>query len=106
NLVGVIRQGRLLAVDSPAALRSGAGKRKVEVTGSGFDESLLGELRLRPEVAGVEAHNGNLIISLSGDDPVAPLVRLLVERGCAVEEVRKGAASLEEAFMTLMEREE
>ncbi len=105
NLVGVIRQGKLVAVDSPSGLRAHAGGRPVEITGSGFDSALLEELRLRPEVGAVEAHNGNLEISLQGDSPVAPIVRLLVERGCEVEEVRKGAGSLEEAFLTLMERE-
>lgn len=103
--VGVIRQGRLLTVDSPAGLRSHAGGRSVEVTGSGFDRRLLDELRLRPDVAGVESRNGNLFISLQGDVPVAPLVRRIVEAGCDVEEVRKGAASLEEAFLAMMERE-
>ena len=103
--VGVIRQGRLLAVDTPSGLRSHAGGRQVEVAGSGFSPGILEELRLRPEVANVDAQNGNLLISLRGDDPVAPLVRLLVESGCDIEEVRKGAASLEAAFLALMERE-
>ena len=103
--VGVIRQGRLLAVDTPSGLRNHAGGRQVEVSGSGFNPDLLVELRLRPEVANVDAQNGNLHISLRGDDPVAPLVRLLVESGCDIEEVRKGAASLEAAFLALMERE-
>ena len=103
--VGVIRQGRLLAVDTPSGLRSHAGGRQVEVAGSGFNPGILEELRLRPEVANVDAQNGNLHISLRGDDPVAPLVRLLVESGCDIEEVRKGAASLEAAFLALMERE-
>jgi ABC-2 type transport system ATP-binding protein len=103
--VGVIRQGRLLAVDSPSALRSRTGGRQVEVTGGGFSTDLLETLRLQPGVAGAEARNGNLLISLRGDSPVAPLVRLMVESGCDIEEVRKGAASLEEAFLALMERE-
>jgi len=103
--VGVIRQGRLLAVDTPSGLRDHAGGRKVEVAGSGFNPEVLSELRQRPEVADAAAQNGNLIISLQGDEPVAPLVRLLVESGCEIEEVRKGAASLEAAFLALMERE-
>ncbi len=103
--VGVIRQGRLLAVDSPSALRTGAGGRQVEVTGTGFNPQLLDELRLRPEVASVGNRNGSLIISLQSDSPVAPLVRLMVESGCDIEEIHKGAASLEEAFITLMEHE-
>lgn len=105
DLVGVIRQGRLLAVDSPAALRAHAGGKQIEVTGSGFGAEVLDALRLRPEVAGAEARNGSLIITLHGDESVAPLVRLLVEAGCGIEEVRKGVASLETAFLALMERD-
>ena len=105
NLVGVIREGRLLAIDSPANLRSNTGGQKVEISGSGFAPALLEELRLRPEISSAEAKNGTLMLSLRAETPVAPLVRLLVEAGCDIEEVRKGAASLEQAFLTLMERE-
>jgi ABC-2 type transport system ATP-binding protein len=105
NLVGVIRQGRLLAVDSPAHLRTHGGEQKVEISGLGFTPALLEELRHRPEVAEVVANNGTLTLVLREDRPVAPLVRLLVEGGCDIEEVRKGAASLEQAFLALMERD-
>jgi ABC-2 type transport system ATP-binding protein len=105
DLVGVIRQGHLLTVDSPTHLRSHGGEQKVEFVGQGFTPALLEELRLRPEVAGIEAGNGTLTLALRDDRPVAPLVRLLVEAGCDIEEVRKGAASLEQAFLALMERD-
>ncbi len=105
DLVGVIRQGRLLALDTPAALRANAGGRRVEVHGSGFDASLLDELRVRPDVAGVTSQNGNLVIALNGDSHVAPLVRLMVEHGCDIEEVRQGVESLEDAFLAMMEQE-
>lgn len=105
DLVGVIRQGRVLAVDSPTGLRSHAGGRQVEISGSGFADETLEKLRVQPDVASVEARNGDLLISLQGDSPVAPLVKLLVDSGGQVEEVRKGAASLEAAFLALMERE-
>jgi ABC-2 type transport system ATP-binding protein len=36
---------------------------------------------------------------------VAPLVNLVVSAGVQVEEVRRGKASLEEVFLTLMEEE-
>ncbi|HVX28917.1 MAG TPA: ABC transporter ATP-binding protein [Nitrolancea sp.] len=105
NLVGVIRQGHLLTVDSPQHLRSHGGEQKVEISGNGFSPAILEELRLRPEVAEVKANNGTLTLALRDERPVAPLVRLLVEEGCDIEEVRKGAASLEQAFLALMERE-
>ncbi len=47
--------------------------------------------------------DARLTLELQPDAPSAPLVRLLVEGGAEVEEVRRGQASLEEAFLTLVE---
>jgi ABC-2 type transport system ATP-binding protein len=105
NLVGVIRQGRLLTVDTPAHIRTHGGEQKVEFVGTGFTPAVLEALRMRPDVADVKASNGTLTLALHDDRPVAPLVRLLVEGGCDIEEVHKGAASLEQAFLALTERE-
>ena len=99
--VGVIRSGRLVAEGSPASLRALGGRSTLTVAGSGFDGALPA-LRARTDVAAASVRDGRLDIELVGDPPAAPIVRLLVERGAEVEEVRKGAASLEEAFLTLL----
>ena len=39
------------------------------------------------------------------ESKIGPLVRLLVQAGAEVEEVRRGKASLEDVFLTLMEEE-
>lgn len=103
--VGVIRQGRLLAVGSPDELRTRTGAPRAQIIGRGFDESVLSLLRARPEVANVQLHDGQLSLELRGERDMAPLVSLLVNAGVQVEEVRKGKASLEEVFLTLMEEE-
>ncbi len=100
--VAVIRQGKLLAVGSPDQLRARVGKPQVEFVGQGFDEKVTALLRARPEVADVRAENGHLIVELKGDTATAPLVSLLVGAGAQVDEVRRGTASLEEAFLTLV----
>ena len=46
-----------------------------------------------------------LRIELRGESKIGPLVRLLVQAGAEVEEVRRGKASLEDVFLTLMEEE-
>ncbi len=104
--VAVIRQGKLVAVGHPDELRARAGGPQIEVVGRGFDENLLNMLRVRPEVAAVESQDGHLSIHLCDETDTAPLVSLLVNAGAQVEEVRKGQASLEEAFLALMEEEE
>lgn len=103
--VGVIRNGKLLTVGNPDALRLRTGGPQAEIVGSGFNDQTLALLRERPEVAHVELHNSHLTIELRGESKVAPLVSLIVRSGGEVEEVRRGKASLEEVFLTLMEEE-
>jgi ABC-2 type transport system ATP-binding protein len=102
-LVGVIRKGKLLALGNPDDLRFKQGGAQAEIVGRGFTDEVLGLLRERPEVASAEVQNGHLILGMRGNSEVGPLVSLIVRHGGEVEEVRKGAASLEDVFLTLME---
>lgn len=101
--VGVIRQGKLLAVGHPDELRSQAGGPRVEVVGRGFTSLLLDWLRSQPVVSSAHIQGDRLTIILHKRTSVAPLVSVLVRAGVQIEEVRKGSASLEEVFLTLME---
>jgi ABC-2 type transport system ATP-binding protein len=56
-------------------------------------------------VVKVEQRDNRLLIDLRGAVDTAPLVSLMVSAGAQVEEVRRGNASLEEVFLTLMEEE-
>ena len=103
--VGVIRQGKLLSVGNPDALRLRTGGPQAVIVGNGFNDQTLALLRQRPEVAHVELHNSHLTIELRGESKVAPLVSLIVRSGGEIEEVRRGKASLEEVFLTLMKEE-
>jgi ABC-2 type transport system ATP-binding protein len=103
--VAVIRQGKLLRVGSPDMLRTQEAAPRVEVVGTGFSESLLAALRTHPDVLSVELTNSHLIIETHPGVDTAPLVNLIVSNGASIEEVRKGKASLEEVFLTLMEEE-
>ena len=101
--VAVIRQGKLLAAGHPDELRARSGTARAEIVGRGFDEQVLALLRARSEVAAVELQNGHLLVDLRGDAGMGPLVSLIVQAGAEVEEVRRGKASLEEAFLSLVE---
>jgi ABC-2 type transport system ATP-binding protein len=103
--VAVIRQGRLLALGNPDELRARAGGPHVEVVGRGFTAEVLAQLRAQPVVAAAEMNNEHLTIELHSETDTAPLVGLLVGMGVQVAEVRRGKASLEEVFLTLMEEE-
>ena len=113
--VGVIRQGKLLTVGNPDELRLRAGGPQAEIVGHGFSDQMLALLRERPEVANVELHNSDsndshLTIELRGESEgrrteIGPLVSLIVGSGGDIEEIRRGKASLEDVFLTLMEEE-
>jgi len=103
--VAVIREGKLVAIGSPDELRARSGGPRLEIVGRGFAPKVLDLLRARPEVVAVEAQNGHLSIDLRGDMDTAPLVSAAVSAGVEVQEVRRGKASLEEVFLTLMEED-
>ncbi len=105
SLVGVIRQGLLLKVGNPGELRRNTGAPRVEIIGRGFTEAVIASLRSQPDVVQVEQKDNRLLLELSSPVSTAPLINLLVQAGAEVEEVRKGSASLEEVFLTLMEEE-
>ena len=103
--VAVIRQGRLAVVGSPDELRMSQGGPRLEIVGRGFTDSILLALKQRPEVAEVNPNDRHIEIHLKGDVDTSPLVQLLVNNGVQIDEVRRGKASLEEVFLTLMEED-
>lgn len=105
GLVGVIRQGKLLAVGHPDTLRAQIRGARVEIVGRGFSENALAILRARPEINSAENQNSHLSLHLQAGTDIAPLISLMIGAGVQVEEVRKGKASLEEVFLSLMEEE-
>ncbi|HEV7214372.1 MAG TPA: ABC transporter ATP-binding protein [Chloroflexota bacterium] len=103
--VGVIRHGKLVTVGALDALRARTGGPQAEIVGRGFTEQMLAMLRERPEVVHAELHNNHLLLELRGEGEMGPLVSMLVHAGAEVEEARRGKASLEDVFLTLMEEE-
>ena len=103
--VAVIRKGNLVTVGNPDVLRAESGGHQVEIVGNGFNHDILEALNSRPEVVSTTTANNHLTIHLNQNTDVAPLVNLMVNQGAQVEEVRKGKATLEEVFLTLMEEE-
>ena len=101
--VAVIREGKLVAIGHPDELRARAGGPRVEIFGRGFNERALTSLRGRPEISTVEVENGHMVIDLRAEMDVGLMVTLMVSAGVQVDEVRRGKASLEEVFLTLME---
>lgn len=105
SLVGVIRRGRLVGIGHPDELRAATGGPEVQVAGRGLNEGVAALVRALPQVVSVDLQHGRLTARLR-DEADAPLVvSTLVGAGVQVEEVQRGHASLEDAFLALMEEE-
>ena len=104
HLVGVIRQGKLVALGTPQELRNHRASPSVVIHGSGFTEALLTTLSTFPGVSSASIRNGALKVGFTGES-TAPLLTFLINNGAQVEEVFKDKASLEEVFIKLMEEE-
>ena len=104
--VGVIRDGKLLTVGSVEELRLNSGNPSAVIIGSGFSEIALADLRTNPDVKSAEVSDHRLTVEFARSVEMAPIVSLLVGKGAQVEEVRKGQASLEDVFLTLMQEEQ
>lgn len=100
--IAVIRRGELVAYGTPADIRARAGGLYLKVIGEGITQPVLDLLRCQPHVTSVVPFADHLRIGMADVSHVAPLVRLIVQAGVEVEEVRKGTVSLEEAFLGLM----
>lgn len=101
--VGVIRGGRLLAVGSPESLRARRDSGRVEIVTGGVRPEVLDLLRAQPDVRSAVADDEQLVLTLAPGASAAPIVAMLVHNDIAVEEVRRARATLEDAFLDLME---
>ncbi len=100
--VGVVRRGRLIAHGHPDEIRVAAAGNRLEIAGRGFTPSLLDGLRSRQDVAGAVVVNGRLCVELATGGTTPPVVAFVVGAGADIEEVRRAADSLEDAFLNIV----
>jgi ABC-2 type transport system ATP-binding protein len=100
--VAVIRSGRLVAIGRPDELRSQARRDRMEITGVGLNDRVRGLMAADPAVESASLADGRLTLRIKDGADTPPLVATLIREGVAIDEVRKGGADLEEAFLALM----
>lgn len=101
SLVGVIRQGRLVALGPPRSLRDD-GRVTLRIVASPLSEKLVGELLGLPGVLAAQRVADGVELVLERGASAAPIARHLVSRGVELEEMRRESPSLEETFMELI----
>jgi len=97
--VAVIDSGRIVALDSPAALAaaSDAPQRITFRPAAPLDDALLTAL---PEVTSLERRRGEVVVTGTGN-VVTAVTSALASRGIVAGQLRVEQASLEDAFITL-----
>jgi ABC-2 type transport system ATP-binding protein len=98
--VALLHHGRVVAVNTPARLASGAGQR-LSFRPSGVLEPAA--LRALPGISEVRSQDGRIEVA-GGGDVVAAVMELLVSRGVVPLETRLEQSSLEDAFMQMTAR--
>ena len=104
-LVGIVRNGRLLAVAPPTQLRATSEAPRVEITGAGANDATLAMLRAHPAVTSVRDDGRCLTIDLRAASDVSPVVAALVSAGLQLETVRNSAGSLDDVFQSLLQEQ-
>ena len=104
-IVAVIRSGALLAYGAPAELRQRSGKQTLAVVARDIADALVDRLQRIPQVLNVSRTLDGLDIQMPPGVSAADVVRILVEGGAQVEEVRRGSESLERVFLDMMRDE-
>ncbi len=106
--VAIMDQGRILALDTPAALKQGVGADTVVTVKTGGDAPKLAELFSR-DVAGVTRArlvDGGVQLHMQGGDRLIPRIVLSAERGgFELNDVSVSEPSLETVFINLTGRE-
>ncbi|MEE4193762.1 MAG: ABC transporter ATP-binding protein [Anaerolineae bacterium] len=104
--VAVIKEGKLLSVGSPDELRTKQGTVSFKLIGEGFTTAVLDGLEQRSGVKAITTNGSGVTLALKQEADTAEIIRWLVMEGVRLEEARKGAASLEDAFLQLLNGEE
>ncbi len=103
--VGIVDDGEMVALDSPAQLKAGLGGDVVAVETPDETAALADQLRGVEWVAGVEVTTDGLTVTVdTGARRVADVVRLADDAGVTVTAVDRRAPSLETVFLDLTGR--
>src|SRR5574341_24063 len=103
--VGVINRGQLLAIGSPAELRSRTSEPRLYVTGQGITSKVIEELKNNALVKKIQKKNGKLVMDLNDLTRSHEIVAQLVGIGVQIDEVLKEKVDLEDVFLQLVEEE-
>jgi ABC-2 type transport system ATP-binding protein len=102
NRVAIVDSGRLVALDSPAALRQGVANEIRFATQPPLTEGAVAAALELPESAVIRENDGTLVLCVEPSPArIAELTNWLATQNVLLTELRAGSRSLEQAFLTL-----
>ena len=104
--VAIINQGKVLACDSPKALKAALNAEAVyEIAVSALDEQDLEKIRLIPGIHRASLRQmeegAELQLIFEDDGVLTRLIQFLAERGSLIQSLHKREATLEDVFVSL-----
>ena len=105
--LAIIDQGKLLAVDTPNALKARApGGTMIELVLEGNGAELVPDIRAVPGISSADA-TGNSVRAYSdrGGEVIASLVTIATAHGRAIRDIHLAPPSLETLFISLTGRQ-
>ncbi len=105
DLVGVIRDGRLLLQENPQSLRARMSRPQLVITASHLTDGAVEALRRLPTVQDLARDDDRLTLALEKLDASEGVVAELVRQGAGIREVRQPTKSLEDVYLQLMQEE-
>jgi ABC-2 type transport system ATP-binding protein len=103
--IAVIRDGRLLAVGTSEEIKR-TDTPRATIHGRGFTPGAIEAVRAIAGVRSARLENAQLLLTLDPSTDTAPILNRLIASGVQVEELIRDKASLEEAFLRLVEEDE
>ena len=95
----------MITQGNPDELRSMRDSHRFLIKGKGLSDAIISRLSHRSEVRFVHKNNHGLELDILDRNKKPELVTWLVGEGVQIEEIRQDQQSLEDVFITLMEKE-
>jgi ABC-2 type transport system ATP-binding protein len=102
GLVGILHDGRLVEIGTPAELRDRIDRSRVVIAGHGAGAYLSGLGEKHPELLDVSIDGDRFLLHLGAEAGVGSLVSAVVQAGGVVDEIRRDAPSLEDAYLQIV----
>ncbi len=104
--VMIIDAGRIVALDTPAALvRALGAEQRIAFSADGMADEVLGALRATPGVERVERSGGRVVVYGRSDQLLSPILDVLEEAHLSFHDLQTEQPNLEDVFLALTGRE-